>query len=160
MTTIGIVSLGISVLATGLFAGLMFTLIFLMQLKWNRQTAAEYIVDIQPFLEVGKGNRVIGFLLFVGLLAPVPALLGATAVTQSAVNVLLLVGMVVFGLGALGVTVVLNLPTYHAIMSLDAQAPADNWGDLRRRFYQLNLTRFLASFSAFALFIAAMAIQL
>ncbi|MGF1505994.1 MAG: anthrone oxygenase family protein [Anaerolineae bacterium] len=160
MTPTGIIALAVSVLAAGLFSGLMFTLIFLMQLKWDRQTAAEYFTDIQPFLEVGKGNRVIALVLFVGLLAPIPALLGTGDLQTGAVTLLILTGMIIFGLGALGVTVVLNLPTYHAIMSLNPQSPDDSWQTLKQRFFRLNLMRFIASFVALLLFVAAIAIQL
>lgn len=149
--------LALSILAVGLFSGLMYALVFLMQLKWDRQSAAEYIADIQPFLRVGKGNRTVALTLFVGLLAPIPALLNAYIVEQPVVAVLILLGLVVFGLGALAVTVGLNLPTYTALMSLDVRRPSRNWEDLRRRFYHLNLVRFLGSVTAFALFVAALA---
>lgn len=157
MTTVATLSLALATLCVGLFGGLMFSLVVLLQPKWDRQSAAEYVADIQPFLEAGKGNRAVALTLFAGLLAPVPTLLGA-ATAEPLIFVLVLLGLAVFGLGALGVTVALNLPMYTALMGLDARSPSEDWKDLRRRFYRLNLTRFVASLTAFALFVAALAL--
>ena len=75
MALLGIISLAVGLLTMGLFSGLMFSLIVLLQPKWDQQSAAEYITDIQPFLKVGKGNPIVAGGLFVGLLAPLPAFL-------------------------------------------------------------------------------------
>lgn len=159
MATLGVLALGTTLLAMGLFSGLMFSLIVLLQPKWNQQTASEYITDIQPFLKVGKGNTLVAVALFTGILAPVLALLSNTG-AETIVNVLVLLGTVVFVTGAFGITVALNLPTYNAIMRLDAAQPTDDWVTLRQRFYRLNLARFLSSTMAFVLLIAAVIIQL
>lgn len=159
MTTIGIVALAVGLATTGLFSGLMFTLIVLLQAKWDQQDAAEYIPDIQSFLKTAKGHPMIALVLFAGLLAPIPALLMGGEVATP-VNVLLLLSTLVFAVGVLGVTVALNLPTYTAIMALDAQQPSAEWTRLRRRFYHLNLTRFVSSTTTFVLLIVAAALQL
>ena len=159
MALLGVISLAVGLLAMGLFSGLMFSLVVLLQPKWDQQSAAEYITDIQPFLKVGKGNPIVAGVLFVGLLAPLPALLTNETVSAE-VNIFILVSLIVFTVGPLGVTVILNLPTYNAIMSLDAGKPAEYWVDLRRRFYRLNLLRFIASTTAFVLLITAVVLQL
>lgn len=160
MSIVTVVVLGMSVMACGLFSGLMFSLIALLQPKWEQQTATEYITDIQPFLKVGKGNPAVSTVLFVGLFAPIPALIGVWDVEPNGVWWLMLVGWIVFSGGALGITVFFNLPTYTALMALDANSPAENWEALRRRFYYLNLSRFAASTTAFLLFIMTMVVQL
>jgi uncharacterized membrane protein len=68
--------------------------------------------------------------------------------------------LIVFAVGPLGVTVILNLPTYDALMSLDAGQPAEHWVELRRRFYHLNLLRFISSTTAFILMISSLIVQL
>lgn len=159
MTILGVIALAVSLLTMGLFSGLMFSLVVLLQPKWDQQTAFEYITDIQPFLKVGKGNPMVMLVLFVGLLAPIPALLTDNVLTTE-VSGLVLLSLIVFAVGPLGVTVVLNLPTYTALLSLDAGQPAEQWADLRRRFYHLNLLRFIASTTAFILMISALIVQL
>ena len=159
MTLPCVISLAVGLLTMGLFSGLMFSLIVLLQPKWDQQSAAEYITDIQLFLKVGKGNPIVAVVLLVGLLAPLPGLL--TNETLSAeFNILILVSLIVFAVGPLGVTVILNLPTYNAIMSLDAGKPAEYWVSLRRRFHYLNLLRFITSTTAFVLLITAVVLQL
>lgn len=159
MTTLGIIALAVGLVTTGLFSGLMFSLIVLLQPKWDQQTAVEYIMDIQPFLKAAKGNPLVALVLFVGLLSPIITLLTNDTV-DTEVTVLTLLGAILFAVGALGVTIVLNLPTYTALMALDARQPADDWARLRRQFYHLNLTRFVSSTTAFVLLIAAVAVQL
>lgn len=152
MTPIETMSLTAGIVCVGLFSGLMMSLVVLLQPKWRQQSAAEYITDIQPFLRVGKGNRVVTLILFVGLLAPIPTLLGSDPQTR----ILTLVGLIVFGCGALGITVLFNLPTYAALMRLNAQSPTPDWEALRQRFYYLNVLRFLGSTTAFALYLSAL----
>jgi uncharacterized membrane protein len=158
MTPLATYSLALGIVCVGLFSGLMFALVVLLQPKWNLESAAEYITDIQPFLKVSKGNRFVTLTLFMGLFAPIPAFLSVNGAENSIVGTLILIGLIVFGIGALGVTVALNLPTYAALMRLDVQAISPTWTALRRRFYHLNLIRFLMSVTAFALLVAALAV--
>ncbi|MCU0513087.1 MAG: DUF1772 domain-containing protein [Anaerolineae bacterium] len=147
------------ILCTGLFSGLMFTLVFLLQLKWQQQTATAYITDIQPFLRVGKGNRAVTLILIGGILGPILALLTGQGAAGAMVPLLTGLALLLFAAGAAGITLVFNLPVYTALMALDASAPAATWAALRRRFHRLNQARLLASFSAFGLLVAALAAQ-
>lgn len=146
------VTLGVSIFATGLFSGMMGMLVFVMQLKWDRQSASAYVADIQPFLAVAKGHPLIRAVLFAGLLAPLFAALSLSG-HQPGSAMLVLLGWLIFGAGVVGVTMRLNLPVYTALLVLDRAAPAADWRDLRRRFFHLNLTRMIASLIAFILFI-------
>jgi uncharacterized membrane protein len=158
MLPYALIALLVSGVCAGLFSGMMFALVFLLQPTWNRQSAAEYVADIQPFLRVGKGNRAVSLILFLGLAAPFPAAIGTFAAGQTARAVLIAAGWLVFALGALGVTAVFNLPTYNAIMALDARAPDTRWASLRQRFHWLNLARLLASFAAFVSWLVALVV--
>lgn len=89
---------------------------------------------------------------------PIPAFLSVAGAENPIVSTLILLALIVFGIGALGVTVMLNLPTYTALMNLDVQAISPTWAALRQRFYQLNLIRFLTSVTALALLIVALAV--
>ncbi|MCU0499819.1 MAG: DUF1772 domain-containing protein [Anaerolineae bacterium] len=141
MITFTAIALIIGTLCVGWFSGLMFSLVFLLQPKWDRQSASDYLRDLQPFLAVGKGNHAVSAILFIGLLAPLPTVFTWPAPSAS----LSLIAVVIFGIAALGITIWGNLPLYTAFMALDPDHPDPSWSALRLRFYRLNLARWIGS---------------
>jgi uncharacterized membrane protein len=112
-----------AVLASGLFAGLMFSLLVLLLPKWRAMDAADYFRDIQPFLQVGKGNRAVALVLFLAVFAGPAALFLPGGPPDGLWRVLVSAGSVLFIVGPLGVTLLFNLPLYREIMDVDPQAP-------------------------------------
>lgn len=146
-----------AVLASGLFAGLMFSLLVLLLPKWRAMDAADYFRDIQPFLQVGKGNRAVALVLFLAVFAGPAALFLPGGPTGELWRVAVSTGSVLFIAGPLGVTLLFNLPLYTEIMAADPQDPPAGWGVLRRRFNLLNGVRFTGAVLAFLLFAIALA---
>ncbi|NDJ52455.1 MAG: DUF1772 domain-containing protein [Chloroflexi bacterium] len=156
MTMLSSILIGLSVFAVGLFCGLMFTLVFIMQMKWNRQTGSEYMTDIQPFLEVAKGHWVIQIVMFTVILAPIGAAIALDGTASAITPALIWAGTIIFMIGVFGVTIALNFPVYDAMMSMSAEQPSDEWPQLRQRFFALNLSRMIASGISFLAFITVL----
>lgn len=156
MSEMVMILLGGSVTAAGLFAGLMLTLVVLMEPTWNQPHTPESIAALQVFLRVAKGHLIITLLTFAALLLPIPALLLLWQIGNSIAFLLALIGFLSFGLGVFGVTLRLNLPLYEVLMALEPENPTKNWQQFRQRFYWLNRIRGFFAGVAHILFLCAL----
>jgi hypothetical protein len=147
------VALIVSGVASGLFAGLMMTLVIALQPMWGALGADAYRQALQWFLPAAKGHPVITALTLLPIAAPlVVILVGATPFVSG----LALAGAV-FSLGILIVTLRLNFPIYATIMGWQSTQDMDGWHDVRQRFYHVNLVRFMLALTAFVAFLVALA---
>ncbi|MGC4118653.1 MAG: DUF1772 domain-containing protein [Myxococcales bacterium] len=146
---------GVSVVTTGLFAGLMMTLVFIMHKQWLAQSRAEYWVQFQGFLRVAKGNGLVTVLTLYSFL--VPLALSVHLLVQGAIlrGALMGIAGLVFMLGCFVVTMALNFPIYNKVISWRSEADAVGWEEIRRRFHLLNCIRFASSLCACAALLVA-----
>ena len=63
--------LTLALLSTGLFAGLMLTLVVLMQRQWNMLEKEEYVRYFKGFLLIAKGNPIITLLTIASFVLPI-----------------------------------------------------------------------------------------
>jgi uncharacterized membrane protein len=143
--------------ASGLFAGLMLTLVVIMDRMWRSLPASAYIESMQAFLPAAKGNPIITLLTLIPILLPVIALIGGAADSDSAPLVLPLVGAL-SSLAILLVTLRFNFPIYSAMMSWSADAPPQGWQAMRQRFQMMNGLRFALALTALVCFLVALAL--
>ena len=154
---------GISVLlilcaaASGMFAGLMLTLVVIMDRMWRTLPASAYIDSMQAFLPAAKGNPIITLLTLIPILLPLIALIAWAADADSAPFVLTLVGAL-SSLAILLVTLRFNFPIYSAMMSWSAGAPPQGWQAMRHRFRMMNGFRFVLALIALVCFLVVLAL--
>lgn len=143
--------IALTTLSIGLFAGVMLTLVVILQRQWDRQDQATYVPAFRSFLRVAKGNPVIAALTFAGFLGPFG--LAAQAYGVGSPDRALWFGGAgaVFLIGCLGVTLRLNFPIYDRAMGWQTADDAQGWQEVRRRFFALNGVRLGAACATFLL---------
>ncbi|MGC3952967.1 MAG: DUF1772 domain-containing protein [Propionicimonas sp.] len=137
----------VAVVSIGLFAGLMFALVFPLHRHWSAQRPAEY-ADLRGFLLAAKGHPVITVLTFGSFLLP-----GVLALVEPDGTAKLLYALAggVFLLGCFGVTLLLNFPIYQEVIGWSTEPTASDWDRVRMRFLVVNVIRFAAALSALIL---------
>ena len=103
-------------------------------------------------------TAVFAFGFFGGLIFP---LVAALLASHRAVTMLTVAASVVYGLGALAVTLVVNVPLNEALAAatLTAENATQLWQDYAGRWTRWNHVRTVASIIAFALLAAAVAVE-
>lgn len=158
--TLAHIALGIGVITTGLFTGLLLTMILIFQPVLNSLNASEYTMFMQRFLKVARISPLNIVLIITSIIAPIVALILIRENTGSPIFLLTLVGLLVFIVGVFLISRTLNEPLYDVIDSWIIQSPPDDWQEFRDRWYRLNLLRMPASGLAFMLFLIAFGLPL
>lgn len=140
-----------AIVSTGLFAGLMMTLVFLLQRQWLRQDKNEYAIYFKQFLLVAKGHPLVTLLSFVSFIAPF------YLATQASGKVawLYIASGTVFLVGCFIVTVFLNLPIYRRVIAWRTASDYTNWKEVRAKFFTLNIIRFTSASISLLLLVLA-----
>jgi uncharacterized membrane protein len=154
--TLADVMLIISIIATGLFAGLMLTLVVILQKMWLQMPPTDYMQSMQTFLPAAKGNPIITVITLLPILAPILALIDLRANPSSRTFLLTLMGLVL-AVGPFVVTLRFNFPVYNAMMNWQPEQPQAGWQALQMRFFVLNVVRLLLALAALLCFVLALA---
>ncbi|HYE83073.1 MAG TPA: DUF1772 domain-containing protein [Clostridia bacterium] len=143
----------LTIITTGLFSGLMMTLVVILQKQWSSMNRSEYYSNFQGFLKVAKGNAFVTVLTLFSFL--VPLLLGILAAVENkrALGLSLILAGVLCLIGCFIVTIKLNFPIYNKVVSWTSENDAADWEDTRRRFYFLNIIRFSSSTLSFIILV-------
>jgi uncharacterized membrane protein len=139
----------ISVVSVGLFAGLMMTLVFLLQRQWMKQQKNEYAQYFKQFLLVAKGHPLITLLSFTSFIGPLYLAIQSPSDTMA-----LWAAGLVFFVGCFVVTVFLNLPIYRRVIAWRTTADYANWKEVRMRFFILNIVRFVSALVSLVLLLS------
>lgn len=143
----------LTIITTGLFSGLMMTLVFILQKQWLSMNRSQYYSNFQGFLKVAKGNALLTVLTLFSFL--VPLLFGILAMVENkrALGSSLILAGMLFLTGCFIVTMKLNFPIYNKVVSWRSENDATDWEDTRRRFYILNIIRFSSSTLSFIILV-------
>jgi uncharacterized membrane protein len=131
----------LSILTTGLFCGLMMTLVFVFQRQWDLLDDETYKNTFRIFLRTAKGHWLITILVVYSFIVPIVIGLKEIETTQGIVR--LLAGIIFFT-GCFVVTFLFNLPIYNTIIN-SSNEELKNPKEIKKRFYILNIIRFLSS---------------
>lgn len=145
-------ALMVSIVASGLFAGLMLTLVVILERMWRAMSVTGYIHTMQSFLPIAKGNPIITLITLLPIVAPIPALIELNTASARTLFILALIGLVL-ACGPLLVTLRFNFPIYDAMMGWQADRPAQDWQAVRARFFRMNLIRLSLAFAAMVCFL-------
>lgn len=146
-------SLVLCIVLSGLWSGLLLAVTNLLHPVFRALDPPDFAAALQRFLPVAR-RAPANWVVVIGLLVA-PAVALATVPAGSGAFVLIAVGLAFCIAGPLVVSNRLAEPNYDVIAHWDpADMPAD-WHAARRRYFLFNWVRAAATWTAFALFVAA-----
>lgn len=148
----------VAVISTGLFTGLLMTIVAFFQRVLKDLTAPEFTLVMQRFLRVVRTHPLHYGLVITSLLAPVAALVLLRGDAGSSTFFLILAGLISFAAGPVLVSRYLVEPIYDVFSSWEIESPPENWRVARDRYFSLNVIRGLGSGTAFVLFLISLSL--
>jgi len=153
--TVAAIGLGLAVVASGLWSGLLLTLTTILHPIYAACDGPGFARELGLFLPVARRSPT-NYLLVIGVVvAPVVALVGLGADPTGAPFVLTAVGLALTVAGPVLVSRFLAEPNYDVILGGDPAAMPADWHAVRRRYFALNWVRGACTWVAFALFLVA-----
>lgn len=149
------IGLGLSVVAAGLWSGLLLTVTTLLHPMYAPQEAGGFAADMRRFLPIARKSPTNYVLVIALLIAPVVALVGLWPEWTGAPFVLTAVGFAATVAGPLLTSRFLAEPNYEVILGWDPKSVPSDWRAARARYFRLNWIRAALTWAAFALFVAA-----
>jgi uncharacterized membrane protein len=152
--------LGAAVFSTGLFTGLLMTVLFFFERALKDLSGSEFALVMQRFLKITRTHPLNFAMVLTSGLAPVAVLVMLRESPGSPAFVLTAAGLLAFWCGSILPSHFIAQPLYGVFMSWEIDAPQD-WREARNRYFRLNVVRGLGSALAFVCFvIAAMIVPL
>jgi uncharacterized membrane protein len=148
----------VAAISTGLFTGLLMTILAFFQRALKDLTASEFTLVMQRFLRVVRTHPLHYGLVITSLLAPIAALVLLGGSAGSLTFVLILVGLISFAAGPVLVSRYLVEPIYDVFLSWEIESPPENWREARDRYFRLNVIRGLGSGTTFVLFLVSLSL--
>ncbi|MDQ3794558.1 MAG: DUF1772 domain-containing protein [Actinomycetota bacterium] len=158
MTTVHVI-LTVAVISTGLFTGLLMTILAFFQKALKDLTASEFALVMHRFLEVVRTHPLNYGLVITSMLAPIAALFMLRESAGGLTFVLVLAGWMAFVAGAVLVSRFFAEPIYNVFLSWKTQSPPENWREARDQYFRLNVIRGLGSGTAFVLFLVSLSLH-
>jgi hypothetical protein len=149
------VLLGVVVLSTGLFTGLLMTVFFFFQRALKDLSGPVFAEVMQRFLKITRIHPLNYAMVLISGLLPVVVLLVLRESPGSAAFVLTLVGLLAFWCGPILTSRFVAEPAYSVFMSWEAATPPEDWREPRDRYFRANVVRGLGSMAAFVCFVGA-----
>lgn len=138
----------LSIIFLGLFAGLMLSLITIVEKHWRDMDQATYSVEFKRFLTLAKGDPLITLLTLGSFIAPI-ALGIIELFSDNLINATMyLLGGIIFFCGSFLVTIFLNLPLYKKVSLWNSEITSNEMKSVKQRFFRLNLMRFSSALIA------------
>lgn len=145
-----------SVVFAGLWSGLLAMLTFVLHPMLARMDGSGFARFLRAFLPVARRSP-FNYVEVLGMVAaPTVALVALAGHPSQARFVLTAVGLALTVAGPLLVSNRLAEPNYDRLLAWDPSAPPPDWQAGRRRYFRLNWARAGATWTAFALFLAAL----
>ncbi|MCO1659849.1 hypothetical protein [Pseudonocardia humida] len=150
------IGLGLSVVAAGLWSGLLLTVTTILHPLYASRDAGGFTADMRRFLPIARRSPTNYVLVIALLVAPVLALVGLWLERGTGVVIALTAaGLAATVAGPLLISDRLAEPNYAVILGWDPDHPPPDWRIARARWMRLNWARGALTWTAFALFLAA-----
>lgn len=149
------IGLGLSVVATALWSGLLLTLTTILHPMFRPQAASGFAEDMRRFLPIARRSPTNYILVLALLSTPVVALVGLRDQPGSAPFVLTAIGYAAIIVGPLLVSRYRAEPNYDVMLGWDPASVPSDWTVARGRYFRLNWIRAALTWLALALFVAA-----
>ncbi len=147
------VLLGIVVLSTGLFTGLLMTVLFFFERALKELSGSEFALVMQRFLKITRTHPLNYAMVLVSGLAPVAVLVMLRESAGSAAFMLTAAGLLAFWCGSILPSTFIAQPVYGVFMSCLVAAHRSPWREARDRYFRVNVVRGLGSAVAFVCFV-------
>ena len=149
------IGLGLSVVATGLWSGLLLTVTTILHPMYSPQPAAGFARDMHRFLPIARRSPTNYILVSALVIAPIVALAGLRAEPGGAPFVLTAIGFAAVVVGPLLTSRYGAEPNYDVILGWDPDAMPEDWRAVRDRYFRLNWIRAALTWVALVLFVVA-----
>jgi hypothetical protein len=149
------VLLGITVVSTGLFTGLLMTVLFFFERALKDLSGMEFAVVMQRFLKITRTHPLNYSMVLTSGILPVAVLGMLRQSPGSPAFVLTAVGLLAFWCGSILPSTFIAQPVYGIFMSWEIEAPPQDWQVARDRYFSVNVVRGLGSAIAFVCFVIA-----
>jgi uncharacterized membrane protein len=154
MTSIQVL-LGIAVVSTGLFTGLLMTVVFFFERALRDLSGPEFATVMQRFLKITRTHPLNYAMVLISGLTPVAVLVMVHESPGSPSFVLSAIGLLAFWCGSILPSTFIAQPLYRVFMSWEIDAPPQDWREARERYFRVNVVRGLGSAIAFVCFVIA-----
>ena len=148
--------LAFSVLSTGVFTGLLMTVVFFFEKALSELTGSQFALAMQRFLAITRTHPLNYAMVLTSGLVPIAVLILLREHPGSGAFVLTVVGLLAFWAGPILTSRFLAEPLYDVFVGWDADAPPDDWRRARERYFRINVVRGLCSVTAFVCFVVAL----
>jgi hypothetical protein len=149
------VLLGITVVSTGLFTGLLMTVLFFFERALKDLSGMEFAVVMQRFLKITRTHPLNYAMVLTSGCLPIALLIMLRENPGSPSFVLIVAGLLAFWCGSILPSTFIAQPVYGIFMSWEIEAPPEDWRDARDRYFRVNVARGLGSAIAFVCFVFA-----
>jgi hypothetical protein len=155
------VLLGITVASTGLFTGLLMTVVFFFERALKDLSGSEFALVMQRFLKITRTHPLNYAMVLTSGFAPLAVMVMLRENLGSSAFVLTAIGLLAFWCGSILPSTFIAQPLYGVFMGWEIDAPPQDWREARDRYFRVNVVRGLGSAVAFVCFvIAAMIVPL
>jgi hypothetical protein len=149
------IALGVSVVAAGLWSGLLLMLTTILHPVYATQGPRGFAEAMRAFLPVARTSPTNTVLVALLVLAPAVALVGLRDQVTGAPFVLTAVGLAATVTGPLLVSRRWSEPNYDVMLSWEPEAVPDDWRVARDRWLRVNWVRAALTWLALACFLLA-----
>ena len=146
---------GITVIRTGLFTGLLMTVLFFFEWALRDLSGTEFTVVMQRFLKITRTHPLNYAMVLTSGFLPIAVLVTLRENPGSPSFVLTLLGLLAFWCGPVLTSRFVAQPVYGVFMSWEADAPPQDWREAREKYFRANVVRGLGSAVAFVCFVVA-----
>lgn len=148
----------LSIMLTGLNAGLFFIFSYDINIAFELLSGAEYGYTMKIINEAIR-NPWFFAVFFGGMAVPIGTLLIWIRSYSTPAFLLFLAGFVVFAIFVFGVTTTINLPLNNYLESWDLQAVPDDWTTVRDSWNRANMIRTWGAIGAFLLYLIGLTVS-
>ncbi len=149
------VLLGVAVVSTGLFTGLLMTVLFFFQRALKDLSGPDFALVMQRFLGIVRTHPLNYVMVIASGAVPIAALVLLRENPGSLAFVLTAVGLLAFWCGSILPSHFFAQPLYGVFLSWEPDVPPKDWQRARDRYFRLNVVRGLGSGIAFVCFVIA-----
>lgn len=154
--TIEQLALTASVISAGLWSGLLGMLTLVMHPMLAAMNGVEFERFLRAFLPVAR-KAWFNYVCAIGMaVAPIVTLISLRDDPSSNSFVLTAIGLTIVIIGVYVVSNVCKEPLYDVMLAWDPEAMPSDWNRGRRRYFAINWIQAAATWTVFALFLAAL----
>ena len=148
--------LAVAVISTGLFTGLLMTVLFFFQRALKDLSGPEFALVMQRFLGITRTHPLNYAMVLISGTAPIVALVMMRNNPDSLAFVTTLLGLLAFWCGSILPSYFVAQPLYGVFLGWETDAPPKDWRRARERYFRLNVFRGLGSAAAFVCFVISL----